>query len=213
VVHIGGHIAFEIDDIAAYLKEREIPLIEDCAHAHGGLWRGRPAGSFGFGGAYSFYATKTMPLGEGGLAVTPHANVAAYLQKWRNYGKFEYQVQGFNARMNEVTAALGLVQLQRLPMILDWKKRLAAKYDRIFENRVVLPPGMESGYYKYIVFDEKLAEETGKVFGEPCHEIMKVDARLPNTEWVKARHACPPIYYGWDGAEESEAALAERLLV
>lgn len=212
IVHIGGHLAFEIEEIAAYLAEREIPLIEDCAHAHGGALAGRSAGTFGLGGAYSFYATKTMPLGEGGAIVTRDGRVAEFVKKWRNYGKFDYQIKGFNARLNEVTAALGIVQLERMPRILEWKRNLAEKYDRVFQNRVKLPRDMISGYYKYIVFDTGLTEETGQVFGEPCHEISGDDVCLPNTEWVKAHHACPPMYYGWDGAGLSVNELAERLL-
>ncbi|MFH1140018.1 MAG: DegT/DnrJ/EryC1/StrS family aminotransferase [Pseudomonadota bacterium] len=212
LVHIGGHLAFETEEIASWLEEREISLIEDCAHAHGGTWRGRAAGSFGIGGVYSFYATKTMPLGEGGMVVSRFPEAIEFFKKWRNYGKFDYQIKGFNARMNEVTAALGLVQLERLPRVLAWKRDLARKYDLIFENRVKLPPGMVSGYYKYIVFDAAPREQTGKVFGEPCHELSGLHLDLPNTAWVKDHHACPPIYYGWDGADLSPDELARRLL-
>ncbi|MBU2547892.1 MAG: DegT/DnrJ/EryC1/StrS family aminotransferase [Proteobacteria bacterium] len=213
VVHIGGHIAFEIEEMAAYLAERDIALIEDCAHAHGAEYNGRQAGTYGLGGVYSFYATKTMPLGEGGLVVTRDARAAEFVRSWRNYGKYDYKVSGFNARMNEMTAALGLVQLERLPRILAWKRDLAAKYDRIFEKRVRLPRNMVSGYYKYIVFERPLAEETGRVFDSPCHEIMgRSGDGLANTDWVKSNHACAPIYYGWDRAESTPEALAAHLL-
>ncbi|MFH1090806.1 MAG: DegT/DnrJ/EryC1/StrS family aminotransferase [Pseudomonadota bacterium] len=212
VVHVGGHLAFEIEEIASFLAEREISLIEDCAHAHGARFRGRAAGTFGLGGAYSFYATKTMPLGEGGMVVTGDRRVADYVRRWRNYGKFDYEVSGFNARMNEVTAALGLVQMERLPRILQWKRELAGKYDQIFPRRVRFPQGMISGYYKYIVFETRLKEETGRVFDRPCHEITKTGEWLPNTDWVRSNHACPPIYYGWDGAELSLSELETRLL-
>lgn len=213
VVHIGGHIAFEIEEIADFLRDNGIPLIEDCAHAHGASYKGGKAGTYGLGGAYSFYATKTMPLGEGGMIVTQDERIHDFVSKWRNYGKFEYEVSGFNARMNEITAALGIVQLERLPKILEWKKRLAEKYDSIFKSRVFLPPGMTSGYYKYIVYDTKLSEETGKVFDRPCHEIMKMDCDLPATDWVKDHHACPPIYYGWNFAELGVDELAKKLIV
>ena len=212
LVHIGGHLAFETREIAEWLAKKGIPLIEDCAHAHGAWLDGQAAGTFGLGGVYSFYATKTMPLGEGGMVVTANPEADAFVRKWRNYGKFEYQVDGLNARMNEVTAALGLVQLERLPNILEWKRALAAKYDQIFERRLKLPEGMVSGYYKYIVFDTPVKEETGLVFGEPCHEILNSGDRLPNTEWIKNHHVCPPMYYGWDGAELSVDELAARLL-
>ena len=212
VVHIGGHIAFQINEIAEYLAEKNIPLIEDCAHAHGATYHGTSAGCYGLGGAYSFYATKTMPLGEGGMVVTKSESVARYVAKWRNYGKFEYEIPGFNARMNEFTAALGLVQLERLPGILQWKRDLAAKYDQVFKNRVHMPEGMISGYYKYIVFQDEPLEQTGKVFDPPCHQIMNTRDGLPNTDWVSANHYCPPIYHGWDGADLSVDDLRKRLL-
>jgi dTDP-4-amino-4,6-dideoxygalactose transaminase len=130
VVHIGGHIAFEIEEIAAFCKEKGLALIEDCAHAHGAMYNGKAAGSWGIGGAYSFYATKTMPTGEGGMVVTKDSGVAEWLKMWRNYGKkvesrcgkilITYPFHnGFHARMPETTVALGIVQLQRLPEIID----------------------------------------------------------------------------------------------
>lgn len=60
-------------------------------------------------GAYSFYATKTMPLGEGGMVVSREEKLIEWVKKFRNYGKFDYKVDGFNYRMNEVTAVFGLV--------------------------------------------------------------------------------------------------------
>lgn len=212
LVHIGGHLAFQSREIADFLAEREIALIEDCAHAHGASWNGRAAGSFGVAGVYSFYATKTMPLGEGGMVVTSSSELDLWVHKYRNYGKFEYKIPGMNCRMNEVTAALGLVQMERLPMILDWKRALAEKYDRIFDNRVRLPEGMASGYYKYIVFDTDVMEKTGAVFDRLCHEIENVRADLPNSEWVRDHHSCPPIYFGWEGSELSEETLFSRLI-
>ena len=161
IVHIGGHIAFEIDKIAAYCKEHDIVLLEDCAHAHGAEWNGKTAGSYGLAGSYSFYATKTMPLGEGGMIVSKDKELIAWMKKFRNYGKevingniVTYPMkEGFNYRISEFTAALGIVQLEHLPAILEWKRNLARKFDQIFDNRVRFPEGMISGYYKYIVFD------------------------------------------------------------
>jgi len=221
VVHIGGHIAFEIDQIAAFCKEREIFLVEDCAHAHGGSWNGRSGGDWGFAGSYSFYATKTMPMGEGGIVCSKDEKFMEWLKYNRNYGKkvsggkVSYMIKnGFNFRMNEMTAAFGLVQLQRLPTILDWKKRLTAKYDQIFENRVKFPLGMVSGYYKYIVFDYPLKMETGKVFAQTDFgpEIEGITYDLPNSSWVAEHHKCPPIYFGWDEAEKDVEELKHILL-
>lgn len=210
VVHIGGHIAFEIEKISRFCENNHIALIEDCAHAHGAQWHGRMAGSYGIAGSYSFYATKTMPLGEGGMIVSKDKDLISWMKKFRNYGKevisgniVTYPMkEGFNYRINEFTAALGIVQLEQLPVILEWKRKLAQKFDQIFDRRVVFPEGMKSGYYKYIVFDYNLSEETGKVFNytDFGNEIEGKNVSLPNSYWIAEHHKCVPIYYGWEKA-------------
>jgi dTDP-4-amino-4,6-dideoxygalactose transaminase len=173
VVHVGGHIAFQIDQIAALCAEKGIPLLEDCAHAHGASWNGRRAGTWGLAGA-------------------------EFTRKYRNYGKFEHVVDGLNYRMNEFTAAIGCVQVDRLDEIVAWKNEYARTVlDPQYPHRLMLPDGMVSGYYKYIVFDP-IEKSTGKVYDQPCHKIMKHDVVLPNTEWVAEHHWCPPLYYRGD---------------
>jgi len=194
LVHIGGHIAFEAEQIAAFCRERGIVLLEDCAHAHGALWHGKRAGQWGEAGVYSFYGTKTITTGEGGMLVTRHGDLVEYARKFRNYGKPDYAVRGLNYRMSEFTAAIGLVQTRRLPEIIEFKQSLATKFDARHPNRVRLPEGMISGYYKYIVFEE-IPDSTGKVYDTPCHRIMGYDIHLANTEWVSCHHWCVPIYY------------------
>ena len=198
VVHIGGHIAFQIEEIAKLCKEKGIILLEDCAHAHGASWNGRKAGTWGDAGIYSFYATKTISTGEGGMLVTNNVDLLEFAKKYRNYGKFDYRIQGLNFRMNEFTAAIGCVQVDRLDEIVAWKNEYAQKYlDPNFPNRVNFPEGMVSGYYKYIVFDP-IEKSTGKVYDQPCHRIMNKDYELPNTDWVAKNHWCVPIYYKGD---------------
>ena len=221
VVHIGGHIAFQIKEIAKYCEEKGIALIEDCAHVHGGWWNGETGGHYGLAGAYSFYATKTMPLGDGGMVVSKNEDLLKWVEKYRNYGKevidghVYYRLQnGFNFRLNEFRAALGIVQTERLPMIVEWKRELAKKYDKIFDNHVVLPEGMESGYYKYIVFDTPLKQETGQVFGsgDLGDVISGVDSDVPNSHWITEHHKCAPIYYGYEHADASSDELKTILL-
>jgi dTDP-4-amino-4,6-dideoxygalactose transaminase len=195
VVHIGGHIAFEVEQIARYCDQHGIFLIEDCAHAHGASWDGRRAGTYGDAGVYSLYATKTISTGEGGVLVSRRPEVLEHTRSFRNYGKPSYAVRGLNFRMSEFTAALGLVQVQRLPEIVAWKNEVAAAHlDPQFPSRLELPPGMVSGLYKYIVFDW-LEHSTGRVYDEPCHRIMGHAIELPNTDWVARNHSCVPLYY------------------
>ncbi len=194
VVHIGGHLAFDIEKIAEYCKANNIVLLEDCAHSHGASWNGKNPGEWGDAGFYSFYATKTITTGEGGMLVTKHKDLIEYAKKFRNYGKFDYKVHGLNYRITEFAAAIGTIQTDRLKDIIDFKNDYAAKLDSQFTNRVKLPEGMISGYYKYIVFDP-IEKSTGKVYEEQCHRILNHNVELPNSDWVGVNHWCVPIYY------------------
>jgi dTDP-4-amino-4,6-dideoxygalactose transaminase len=195
LVHIGGHLAFESEQIAAYCRENGIFLIEDCAHAHGASWNGRHAGTYGDAGVYSLYATKTISTGEGGVLVSSRPEVIEYARDFRNYGKPTHDVAGLNFRMSEFTAALGLVQTERLPEIVAWKNAIARReLDPVYPSRLELPEGMTSGLYKYIVFDW-LERSTGRVYDEPCHRIMRHHVDLPGSDWIARNHSCVPLYY------------------
>jgi dTDP-4-amino-4,6-dideoxygalactose transaminase len=98
--------------------------------------------------------------------------------------------------MSEFTAALGLIQAERMPEIVAWKNGVArAELDPQYAgSRLELPEGMTSGLYKYIVF-EWLERSTGRVYDEPCHRILGHDVELPNSDWVAQNHSCVPLYY------------------
>jgi perosamine synthetase len=195
LVHIGGHLAFDVERIAAYCRAEGIFLIEDCAHAHGATWNGRHPGSWGDAGVYSFYATKTISTGEGGMLVSANPELLEHARAFRNYGKPDYDVAGLNFRMSEFTAALGVVQSERLDEIVERKNEIARELlNPQYPSRLELPDGMVSGLYKYIVF-EPIERSTGKVYDQPCHRIMGTADTLPNTDWVAANHWCVPLYY------------------
>jgi dTDP-4-amino-4,6-dideoxygalactose transaminase len=195
LVHIGGHIAFDVERIAAFCRDRGVILIEDCAHAHGATWNGRRAGSWGDAGIYSLYATKTISTGEGGVLVSRDPELLAFARAFRNYGKPGHEVQGLNFRMSEFTAALGLVQTEALGRIVARKNAIARQeLDPVHPSRLELPDGMVSGLYKYIVFDP-IERSTGRVYDQPCHRILGSGDDLPETDWVAANHWCVPLYY------------------
>ncbi len=195
LVHIGGHIAFDSDRIADYCRDNGIVLLEDCAHAHGASWHGRRAGTWGDAGIWSFAATKTISTGEGGMLVSKHPDLIDFARTFRNYGKPEYATAGLNFRLNEFTAALGIVGTERLEEIVAMKNTIARTHlDPRHAARVHFPEGMVSGYYKYIVF-EPIARSTGKVYDAPCHRIMGHAVDLPNSDWVAENHWCEPLYY------------------
>lgn len=198
LVHIGGHIAFQINEIAQLCEQKGIILLEDCAHSHGASWNGRKAGSWGDAGIYSFYATKTISTGEGGMLVSNNNDLIEFAKKYRNYGKPDYNVEGLNYRINEFAAAIGCVETDRLDEIVAWKNNYAKKeLDPRYLNRVRFPEGMISGYYKYIVFN-LIKKSTGKVYDTPAYQLMKSASHLLNCDWIAQNHWCVPIYYKGD---------------
>jgi dTDP-4-amino-4,6-dideoxygalactose transaminase len=195
VVHIGGHLAFDIEQIAELCRAEGIFLVEDCAHAHGAHWNGRRPGSWGDVGIWSFAATKTISTGEGGMLVSRREDAIGFARSFRDYGKPDYRISGLNFRMNEFTSAIGLTQVRRLDEIVDWKNAVAReRLDPLHPARVELPSGMVSGLYKYIVF-EPIERSTGKVYDQPCHRITESSVDLPNTDWIAEHHWCVPLYY------------------
>jgi perosamine synthetase len=195
VVHIGGHIAFDIDAIVSLCRSNGVLLIEDCAHAIGSTWNGKLAGTFGDASIFSLYSTKTISTGEGGFLCSSDAALLEFARAFRNYGKPHYAVNGMNFRMDEFRAALGIVQLARLPEIIEWKNAFAREHlDSKYKDRVHLPDGMISNYYKYIVF-EQVEESSGRVYDTLCHSSMDSAGSFPNAEWITSHHSCVPLYY------------------
>jgi dTDP-4-amino-4,6-dideoxygalactose transaminase len=198
LVHIGGHIAFAVEEIAELCRAYDIFLIEDCAHAHGAEWNGRRPGSWGDAGVWSFYATKTISTGEGGMLVARDPDLLEFARSFRNYGKPDHATTGLGFRLSEFTAALGLVQTERLDEIVAFKNAAARRLDARHAGRLRLPDGMTSGHYKYIVFDP-IERSTGRVYDRPCHRIMGHPDDLPHSDWVAEHHWCVPLYYRPDG--------------
>jgi dTDP-4-amino-4,6-dideoxygalactose transaminase len=222
VVHIGGIITPRIDEIRAMCDAAGIPLVEDAAHAHGCLLNGRPAGSFGRAGAFSFYPTKVMTSAEGGMIVTDDETIYREAIIYRDQGKEGFTTNfhvrlGYNWRMSEPHAVIGLAQLRRLGEFTARRAEIAATYDaglgrlgpRVAPVRP--PPGSLCSYYKYIVLlsgvdraalKSVLREEfdvglSGEVYEIPCH-LQPVFAGmthgpLPKAEDLCARHVCLPV--------------------
>lgn len=122
-VHLYGCLA-DMQRIESIIRGTGIVLVEDAAQAIGAVHNDRPAGSFGTG-CFSFYATKNITTGEGGAVTTDDDDVAAAVRIIRNQGQcaqYEYERPGFNFRMAELQAALGVAQLSRLPDVLEARR-------------------------------------------------------------------------------------------
>ena len=115
-VHLFGASA-KMDPLLAISQKHNIPLLEDCAQAHGTEYKGKKVGSMGKAGAFSFFATKHMTTGEGGMITTNDPEIAEQCRIIRSHGmkgRDDHVRLGFNNRMTEIEAAMGLVQLKKL---------------------------------------------------------------------------------------------------
>ena len=133
-------------DISRLTAKHGVKMIEDCAQAHGAMFEGKKIGSFGDVGCFSFYATKNITTGEGGALVTSNKKVQKRACFVRNHcqtknpaqkvAAWHYDVTdlGFNFRMSEIEAAIGLVQLEKLDLIIKLRRELAKKYKQALED-------------------------------------------------------------------------------
>lgn len=142
-------------EIPALCRQYGIPLIEDAAQAHGAMLDGRAVGSLGQAAVFSFYATKNMTTGEGGMVTTSDPQIAERVRLIVNHGqraRYRHERLGFNYRMTELQAAIGLPQLRALPERNERRRRIAGYYDRTLPAGVrtpVEPPGHYHVYHQY----------------------------------------------------------------
>lgn len=144
-VHLYGYPS-NMSKIIEIAEKYSLIVIEDAAQAVGAKIQGRPVGSFGIG-CFSFYATKNIMCGEGGMITTDDDEVAERCRLLRNHGmrqRYYHEILGYNLRMSDINAAIGLVQLDRL-LVLNQKRKENADYFLKNLEGVVLPI-VEEGY-------------------------------------------------------------------
>src|SRR3989454_627776 len=157
-VHLYGQTA-EMDPILAAARDRGIPVIEDAAQAAGAEYHGKKAGNLGDTACFSFYATKNMTTGEGGMIVTDDDRVAEKARLLRHHGqpaKYEHVLVGFNYQMTDIAAAIGLAQLAKLDSWVKHRRANAAALSKGLDGiEGLVPPSegnwMVHSYYQYIL--------------------------------------------------------------
>jgi len=232
VVHIGGIVSSQTTALVDLANEKGLWLVEDAAHAHGSSYHSISAGAFGVAGSFSFYPTKVMTSGEGGMIVTDDDRIAEESRIYRDQGKASFTVNahvrmGYNWRMSEPHAIIGLKHLERLPAMIEERRTIASIYDKglgEFKNLYALkvPAGGVCNYYKYIAVMKKTRDRkelkghlrerygvslAGEVYEEPLHKqpvfAEYAAGPLPVSEDLCARHVCLPVF---SGMRQSEAA-------
>ena len=183
VVHFGGLVA-DMAPILALAAERGLPVVEDAAHALPATRDGRHAGTFGAAGALSFYATKTVTTGEGGMLLTDSDAIAERVSlmrlhglsrdAWKRYqagGSWYYEIEeiGFKYNLSDLTAAIGRVQLARMGETRRERERVARTYERVardlgLEELIELPPGPAPGdIHSWHLYPVRLRPAAGRV--------------------------------------------------
>jgi len=211
-VHLYGHPA-NLVALKAIAEKHDLLLFEDAAQAHAASVNGIPVGAWGIAGSFSFYPTKNMTSGEGGMITTPSAEVARLAKVLRNQGmerRYENEVVGFNTRMTDIHAAIGRVQLTKLAGWTAKRQENAAFLSANIEG-VVTPPTAEGAVHVFHQYTLRIvdqdrdafAEELGKrgvgsgvYYPTPIHRLpsFTLELDLPSTELAASQVLSLPVY-------------------
>ncbi len=225
-VHIAGIVTPKMKEIKKFCDNNNLFLFEDAAHAHGSTLNGKKAGTFGIAASFSFYPTKVITSGEGGMIATDSEKVRDEAMMYRDQGKAGFTMNisdklGYNWRMSEAHAAIGLTHFRHLEEFIEERNEIAKIYD---EGLAEIPPARalkipekcRSNYYKYIALldrgvDRKALKKelrekyevglSGEVYELPCHlqPIFKEghkEGDFPIAEDICKRHICLPVFTG-----------------
>jgi dTDP-4-amino-4,6-dideoxygalactose transaminase len=230
-VHLFGLMA-DMDAIGRIAERHGLPVVEDACQAHAATFGGRAAGSFGHG-AFSLYATKNMTTAEGGFATTDDDALADWLRRYRNQGmraRYQFEMLGYNFRLTDVAAAIGLVQLAKLDRNTARRQAIAAGYDAglagLGVQLPIVPEGRTHVFHLYTIGvgdgrDEIVASLRAAGIGADVYYPIPVHrqgyirergivAELPVTDEAVATTLALPIFPGLTDDEQSTVIEATR---
>jgi dTDP-4-amino-4,6-dideoxygalactose transaminase len=216
-VHLYGHAA-DMDSILDLAKKYELFVLEDCCQAHGARYKRKRVGVLGAAGCFSFYPSKNLTVfGDGGILVTSDDRIAETCRMLRDHGrkeKYEHELVGYNLRFNEIQAAVGRLQLQRLDGFNESRRKIAGWYHEGLKDVPVILPKAESWaepvFHLYVIQNRKRDElseflrekgiQTGIHYPIPNHRQPAVQKalgpqpRLERTEEVASKILSLPMY-------------------
>jgi perosamine synthetase len=211
-VHLYGNPA-DMTRLTALAEQHGLAILEDACQAHGAQIDGKPVGSFGTAGTFSFYPTKNMHSLEGGMISTDDAQFARTLRLLRNQGmeqRYANEIVGANMRMTDVAAAIGRVQLGRLGEWTEQRRANAARFDAEIKTVVTPPvaPGARHIYHQYTVrveggrdaaLDQLKDAGIGSAvyYPTPIHKLIPyahMDVDLPVTDRAAAEVLSIPVH-------------------
>jgi perosamine synthetase len=219
-------------------SEHGLAVVEDAAQAHGATYAGKPAGVFADAACWSLYASKNMTTGEGGVITTDNDEVAETLRLVRTHGekaKYASLMLGYNYRMSEIQAAIGVVQLEKLPGFVAKRRANAKRLTKLLSasDRLKLPTESEERQHSWYLYTVRLKDATGadrdkileelkkKGIGAVAYYVHPVhlmpyyretfgERRLPETEKAASQVFSLPVHPGV--TEEQVDYIGETLL-
>lgn len=219
-VHLYG-LPAPVDQLADLAETHDAVLVEDAAQAHGARLDGQWVGSFGDVGCFSFYPTKNMTTGEGGMIVTDRDDIAASARQFIDHGRvghYEHATVGHNFRMTDIAAAIGQVQLERLPAANGARRANASALTEGLAGAAVAtpvePPGRRHVYHQYTIRSRRRDAlrrhlddrgiDTGVYYPTPIHRqppYRSSDRSLPEAERAATEVLSLPVHPGLSSAE------------
>lgn len=200
---IGGIINPDIEKISKFLKKENILLLEDAAHSFGSTFNNKFAGTFGDAGVYSYYSTKAIFAGEGGVAVTDNKKIASLLQDFVAYDRFKQKMSiGCNIRLSELQALMIYSVVNNFKEIILNKSKIAEKYEEACKKNNIrfINQNKNSNignYYKFTIISPE--NKVSEIYPEIKTTTSKVyEYALGNNKDIPSKHLCLPIWYGLD---------------
>ncbi len=204
IVHTYGH-PIDMDRVNEIAKKHNLFVIEDAAEAHGAEYKGRKIGSLSDVACFSFYGNKIMTTGEGGMVVTNNDTVAERARKLRNHffgtPRFLHKEIGYNHRMTNIQAALGLAQLEKLDILAEARRKNAQLYNSLLSDvpGLTLPPEKEWAKNVYWMYGLLVQPEFGMTMPELCKALL--DRGIDSRTFFIGMHKQPCYQQGNAGVE------------
>lgn len=208
-VHYGGQSA-DLSELNELTDGAGVYLLEDAAEAHGAEYKGRPVGSWGLAGMFSFTPTKNVTTGEGGLVTTNDAQLADKLRLLRNHGQratYEHVSLGYNWRITEIQAAMGIEQIRKLDAILERKRRNAKILLALLESndRIRPPLTKDDRDHVFMLF-------TLLIHGERDDVMRRLGSQGIETKLYFPPAHSQPVFEGFTADLPVTEELAKRML-
>ncbi|XVH33846.1 DegT/DnrJ/EryC1/StrS family aminotransferase (plasmid) [Haloferacaceae archaeon DSL9] len=208
-VHLYGCPA-EMDRLVEIADEYDIALVEDAAQAHGAEYRGQRVGSIGDVATFSFYPTKNMTTGEGGMITTDDEEIARRAASFVNHGReesgYKHVSLGHNFRLTSMAAAIGLEQLQKLPSFTEARRQNAARLDDVLADANVATP-VERDHVRHVYHQYTIRCDDRETLSERLD-----DAGIDSAVYYPTPIHKQPAYDGFDGEAPRADRAADRVL-